>query len=490
MPPAQLHLIGPDEVADFLSKGAVRQALDDLAALAGAELTVAEPIPEQSPSKVQDVFPSVIPITYRGKTYGNVSYRPNGSTEPVATAARAIARLIEHMLDRELAVGDLAEAMFTCYEELNMLYALLPKVASKAYPRDIAEVLVDETARTLNCGRVSLLILDENEENLRVLASRGLPDEARDVQIPVGSSVAGRALLEDDLLAVNDVADRPDLQAMSGRTYESAAFTVIRVPLRARGEAVGVLTATDRRPLPEFTARDRKLMDGLSAMGASALMNCRLHAAVTNQMLSTIQALASAVDAKDQYTHEHSGRVAQLCVATARQLGETDPATLREVELSGLLHDIGKIGIPDAILSKKAHLTTEEFAVAKTHVHIGASIVEHVRGLESVAKAILHHHERHDGMGYPSGLTADVIPFASKLIAVTDVFDTLTSDRPYRKATSVQSAVQELRRSSGTHLDPAIVDAFLDVIKGETPQHLNGIAQTQTRTGTAIATGS
>ena len=227
---------------------------------------------------------------------------------------------------------------------------------------------------------------------------------------------------------------------------------------------MGVLTATERAGTDEFSARDRKLLEGLSAMGASALLNCRLHQTVNRQMLDTIQALASVVDAKDHYTHDHSRRVSQLCVAAGKQLGIDDAATCREIELAGLLHDIGKIGISDAILSKTTRLTAEEFEVIKTHSQIGASIVENVQGLEAVAKAILHHHERCDGLGYPHGLDKDSIPISSKLISVADTFDALTSDRLYRKKVSKDKALQEIKKDRGTKLDPTVIDAFLAVI--------------------------
>ncbi len=314
---------------------------------------------------------------------------------------------------------------------------------------------------------MSLLVVDERRENLRVLAARGLPLDAHETLIPVADSMAGRVLQGDGFLVVDDISERPDLAGLSRGHYRSDSFAIIRVPLNARGEAVGVLTATDRLEAPEFTTRDRKLFEGISSIGASALLNCRLHARVIRQMMSTIQALASAVDAKDHYTHDHSGRVAQLCVATAEHMGICEPETLREVRLAGLLHDIGKIGIPDSILSKTARLTPEEYNTIKTHVRIGASIVQHVDGFERVAKAILHHHERHDGLGYPSGLAGDMIPFVSKLISAADVFDTLTSDRPYRTSISIEAALKELRRCKGTQQDPAVVTALTEVVGRE-----------------------
>ncbi|UCG32981.1 MAG: HD domain-containing protein [Phycisphaerales bacterium] len=467
MPPAQLHLISPEQILEFVRAAPLHDALTDIAGLADAEFTVEaprEPLPPGTPGAPGSPG---LPIRYAGRPLGTMHRRGNGDSPSLDQAARAMTCLLEHVLDREMAVADLAGAMMISYEELNLLYSLLPKIASNVYPAEIGEVLVAETARTLSCQRVSLLVFDESGRNLKVLASHGLPPHARDVTIPIASSIAGRALTADDLLIVDDIATRPDLAAISQGRYESASFAVVRVPLRARGQAVGVLTATERTHADEFTARDCKLLDGLSAMGASALMNCRLHTAVANQMMCTIKALASAVDAKDQYTHDHSARVAQLCVATARELGITDAGTCREVELAGLLHDIGKIGIPDDILSKSQPLTSREYTVVKTHTDIGARIVENVPGLEPVAEGIRHHHERYDGLGYPSGLVGDAIPLTARLIAVADVYDSLTSNRPYRQATGVEHALQEIAKSRGTQMDPTIIDALTAVVTRE-----------------------
>jgi putative nucleotidyltransferase with HDIG domain len=433
----------------------------------GAEVTIEEAGRAAEVKPPGGAGSTDLPIRYRGQPMGHVACCGGDAGRSVAQAAAGIASVCEHALDREMAVDDLAGAMTTSYEELHMLYTLLSEIAIRTDAAQIGELLVDETARTLNCGRVSLLVFDEQRENLRILAARGLPLEAEAACIRPSECLAGRVLGDDGLLVVDDISARPDLAALSRGKYHSDSFAIIRVPLNARGEAVGVLTATERLGAEEFTTRDRKLFEGISSIGASALLNCRLHSRVNRQMMSTIQALASAVDAKDHYTHDHSGRVAQLCVATAQQLGITDPTIRREVRLAGLLHDIGKIGIPDVILAKTEQLTPDEYVTIKAHVEIGAEIVEHVQGFERVAKAILHHHERYDGLGYPNGLAGSAIPLLSKLISAADVFDTLTSNRPYRVAMPAEEAVKELRRCKGTQQDPDVVEALITVVRRE-----------------------
>lgn len=459
----ELRLVYVNHSFDLLHTGSIAEVLNEVAQLAGVQLEIINQGDSDPVSIPTSTNTRQVPIKYRNQLMGHLFY-PADAKSTVETCAHAIGATLEYMMDREMAIADLADAMNTSYEELNMLYSLLPNLTAKTEQREIGEALIEQTTQTLGCRRASLLVVDEDRKNLRVLASRGLPAEVKDIQIPISDSIAGHVLLESDLLVVNDISTRPDLVGLSRGKYDSAAFVVVRMPLHARGEAVGILTATERIDSAEFSARDHKLLEGLSAMGASALLNCQLHEAANRQMISTIQALASAVDAKDSYTHDHSGRVAELCVATARELGITDPTACREVELAGLLHDVGKIGIADAILSKPGPLTTEEFAVIKTHAEISAKIVGKVHGLEKVAKAILHHHERYDGLGYPTGLSGDEIPVTSKLITVCDIFDSLASDRPYRKAMSIESVLSELTRGRGTQSDPTIIDAFLAVI--------------------------
>jgi diguanylate cyclase (GGDEF)-like protein/putative nucleotidyltransferase with HDIG domain len=177
---------------------------------------------------------------------------------------------------------------------------------------------------------------------------------------------------------------------------------------------------------------------------------------------SLANSLALAVDAKDSYTQSHSQTVANLCAAIGNELG-FDAERLKRIRLAGLLHDVGKIGIPDAILRKPAKLTPEEFEQMKTHAALGADIVLAAEMPER-AQWIRHHHERIDGRGYPAGLAGEQIPLESRIIHVADAFEAMISDRPYRKGPGEQFAVEELRRNAGTQFDAEVVEAFLRVL--------------------------
>jgi len=175
-------------------------------------------------------------------------------------------------------------------------------------------------------------------------------------------------------------------------------------------------------------------------------------------------ALARAVDAKDSYTRSHCETVSELCALIACELGLDDDRTAR-LRLAGLLHDVGKIGIPDAVLQKPASLTDEEFELMKTHVTLGHSIVSGAE-LDQEAEWILHHHERLDGRGYPDGLFAEDVPLESRIILVSDAFEAITTDRPYREARSESRALAELEEHAGSQFDPNCVAALRRALHG------------------------
>lgn len=437
-------------MADFARHGPLHEALRAIVDMAEADFSLYPnvPCPPHALTDVPDL----------ARMVAICCEAPNAR---LAMADQAIRHLIEHTTHREIAVSDLANQLCVSYEELNMTYNFLQAMATKLTEREIGEALVTQTAETLGCRRVSLMLLDESEENLRLIAAVGLPKEAENAVIPLKASVAGKVATETGPVFIHDICRRPDLAELSRGTYETGTFAVIRVALRAQSQFVGLLSVTERNDRGDFTARDCKLLETLSAIGAAGMMHCRLQRLIHEQMMGTIRALAFAVDAKDHYTHAHSHRVSHFCLAAARGMGITDREALRKIELTGLLHDIGKIAVPDAILLKVTNLTQKEAGLIRSHVRVGAQIVGSVKGLEDVADAILHHHERYDGRGYPDGLSKEAIPLASRMVTVADTFDAMTSDRPYRKALPLPMAFDEIIKCQGTQLDPAVTAALI-----------------------------
>ena len=187
--------------------------------------------------------------------------------------------------------------------------------------------------------------------------------------------------------------------------------------------------------------------------------------------LSIIYALAATVDAKDHYTYGHSKKVSDYAVALAEALGLSKDV-IDTIRAAGLLHDVGKIAVPDSTLNKKGALNDEEWELIRAHPKLGIEILRHIIDLVNCIPVILHHHERYDGSGYPTSLKGDNIPLESRILAIADAFDAITSPRPYRKQLSIQEALNELKRCAGTQFDPKLVDVFCELIESTPSKRL------------------
>ena len=185
----------------------------------------------------------------------------------------------------------------------------------------------------------------------------------------------------------------------------------------------------------------------------------------------TIMAFSDALEARDQYTAGHSRRVMEYSKSIGQRL-KLDKQDIEDLKRSALLHDIGKIGIPDIVLKKKTKLTDEEYAIIKSHPETGAVILKNIKSFKHLVPAVYHHHEQFDGEGYPDGVKGAAIPLHARIIAITDTFDAMTSSRSYRSALSFRKALSELERCKGTQFDPDIADIFIDILQ-ESPYYFS-----------------
>ncbi len=250
------------------------------------------------------------------------------------------------------------------------------------------------------------------------------------------------------------------LQGLLSAEARGRVGTLLAVPLRRGGQTLGLLNAYSRRKRDPFRPRDEKALVVLGDRATASLENALLYADLETTFRETIQGLALALETKDAYTHGHSENVTRLAVATAQQMG-LDGEFCETLRQAGLLHDIGKIGISSSILNKPGRLTPEEYEIIKSHPAMGRRILEPISFLREVVPIVYHHHERFDGEGYPQGLAGEEIPLASRVMAVADTYDAMTSDRAYRRGLSHDVAVAELDRCAGTQFDPECVRAFL-----------------------------
>jgi HD-GYP domain-containing protein (c-di-GMP phosphodiesterase class II) len=239
--------------------------------------------------------------------------------------------------------------------------------------------------------------------------------------------------------------------------------SVMCAPMRTTEEILGVLYV-DSQATREFSEAELELLAAVGNQAGIALHRARLMAEVERLFLDVMKAIASIIDAKDGYTHKHSERVAAFGVRLAQQLG-FDADSRAVVELSGLLHDVGKIGVPDAILNKPGKLTDSEFKEMRLHPLHGARILSNIQSQKvvSLLPGVKYHHERWDGKGYPEGLAGEEIPLLGRLLGVADFLDALTSDRSYRKGLTLEEALQMVKELEGKAFDPVVVKAAVEL---------------------------
>ena len=331
-----------------------------------------------------------------------------------------------------------------------------------------------------------LLVIDDNPEILKLM--KMLLSDEFDL-ILCSSAEEGLSILKQELpdLVLVDV----QMPGMDGFTFANKIkgdestkhIPIIMVTARTGAEmlSAGLKAGADdyiSKPFDsvELKARIHSLLRIRDVEAELALANRNLNKRASDLVerqhslyLSTVKSLASAIDAKDEYTRHHSTRVTEFTLKIAKSM-KFSGRELEDLELAALLHDIGKIAVPERILNKPGKLTDEEFASIKEHPVRGQIILEPVKELNEVGKVVRSHHEKYDGTGYPDGLKGTEIPLGSRIMGIADAFDSITSDRPYRSATSHRRAVKEIIRCSGTQFDPEIVEHFLEVYQTFKPE--------------------
>jgi response regulator RpfG family c-di-GMP phosphodiesterase len=235
-------------------------------------------------------------------------------------------------------------------------------------------------------------------------------------------------------------------------------------PLKTPSQMIGVLNLVRLTGRESFSNLDLELINVLASQASISIENVRLYQNIRDNYLKTIRAFAVAVEVKDEYTHGHSENVMNYTVLIAKELGMPHHE-IERIKYAGLLHDIGKIGVSESILNKPGKLTPQEFHEIKKHPELGAKIIADVPFLKSLVPLVLHHHEFFGGGGYPEGIAGDDIPLGARILTVSDAFEAMTSDRPYRKSMPQEVAYGILEAQRGVQFDPAIVDLFLKIMR-------------------------
>lgn len=319
--------------------------------------------------------------------------------------------------------------------------------------------VLEDIVQVLDAQRGSILVADSETGELKLrkvsVARPGLEGQTH------SRTLANRSFEREESLLCADVQRQGEMLS-AGSVMRGAMSSIICALLRTPRKKIGVLHL-DRGPLQApFTRDELHLADAITATLSVGVESALLVQQQEEQFVQTIAALGRTVELRDAYTANHTTRVSEYSLLLAEAMGVT-PDEMALIRVGAPLHDIGKVGIPDAILQKPGPLTAAELEEMKTHTVKGALILETIPTLRKVIPIARHHHERWDGNGYPDGIAGETISRPARIVAVADVFDALTSDRPYRRALPNEVAFAEIARGTGSHFDPHCAKAFLEL---------------------------
>lgn len=327
----------------------------------------------------------------------------------------------------------------------------------------LLNIILQKAEEVMDAEASSVFKIDEERNELYFMTARGVKErELKEIRIPMGKGIVGWVAEHKKPLLVPDVRKDPRWFGGVDKKTKFVTRSILAVPLFAKGKIIGVAEVLNKRGNRKFNEDDKELFTALGNQIAVAIENASLYKELDELFLSSIRSIVEAIDAKDPYTKGHSARVVEysLLVGAGLKLKKEE---MKDLEISAILHDVGKIGIPDRILSKPGRLSDEEYEYMKRHPELGSEIIAPIAKLKSLVPNILHHHERFDGRGYPAGLKGKKIPLFARVIAIADSYDAMTSDRPYRGRMEPEVALRELRINKKSQFDPRLVDIFIRV---------------------------
>jgi HD-GYP domain-containing protein (c-di-GMP phosphodiesterase class II) len=370
-------------------------------------------------------------------------------------------RLQEELQKAQLEAQQLSAALSDAWEELTLLYELAEQMRGVLDIDQAVELAITHAADIVSVEGCGVLL--KSDEGWELRGAICPPGREEWLRFELGEKLAEEALKRRKGFLFNDLFQHPQW-GEAARMFR--IFNVAVVPLNPGGHAQGALIAWNKKR-GEFTSGDLKLFSTIAAQTGGVLESAFLYQRLQETFRGVVRAMAVAVDAKSRWTAGHSIRVTRYAMELAQAIGLPE-SEIEKIQLSGLLHDLGKIGVPDAILDKPGKLTDEEWEIMKRHPIIGYEMLKDIWQLRgTVLDGVLYHHERIDGKGYPFGLKGDDIPFAGRLLAVADGFDAMTSDRPYRAGMPKEKALEILLENAGTQWDKELVKAFVETQKSQ-----------------------
>lgn len=399
-----------------------------------------------------------VPITCFDRCLGSIGCvlpeRFNGQADALLAIFEDQVLRSQQLAQHESELTSLSEELAKVYEELSLIYKLgkrlnlaeIPHVYLERYSSDLLDVV---GARTL------IMFVQPPDSDTSIVHFAGEP-LVSEVRLEAAARYLRELMSERaEPILLTELCEHRTLVEL----LEPSDHTVLALPLKTAEHVLGVIAAIDKTDGEVFDSVDAKLLDAVAEQTAGFLENRFLVQDLNGLLTAVLTSLVNAIDAKDPYTSGHSQRVALLSWHIADAIGLTEQETT-DIYLAGLLHDVGKIGIEESVLTKPGKLTREEYDTVKQHPVIGARIISGIKQLRGVIPGLLYHHERYDGSGYPEGLRGEQIPLMGSVVALADYFDAITSDRTYRHAISYDQALVQATDPSSQAFSPAVIRAL------------------------------
>ena len=374
-------------------------------------------------------------------------------------AEDAVARLFDEQTVKS-QIEKISTELSQAYEEIMLMYNLSTNMKVTQTNANYLQMACDQLTQLVPVEGIAIFLEKKNDglKQLALVAGSGV------VTVDFNAADVLQMHLVAELSAGRDALLDSEVDGPFKYRWPEAVKNIIAVPLANGERQLGFLVATNIKNKPDFNTIDVKLFNSVANQCMVFIENNHLFDDLKDLFIGSLKALTSSIDAKDQYTRGHSERVAFISRWIAEEMARTRPISEKQIHhiyLAGLLHDIGKIGVSEAVLCKNGKLTDEERAIIQSHPRIGASILSEIRQMEEIVPGVIGHHERVDGKGYPNGLAGDDISLVAKIISIADSFDAMTSKRVYRDAMSIQRALGEIKRGIGTQFDEDAANAFL-----------------------------
>jgi HD-GYP domain-containing protein (c-di-GMP phosphodiesterase class II) len=395
----------------------------------------------------------VVPLTYGTRVVGVIVISKLGLNQFDEDDVRLLEVLAGHAAVA-LENATLYEAARREAERATALLEFSRQLSSAEGMDEVVDRIVELSARTLGSPRASVWLQETSGGDIHLRATHGYAelDRGRLLRMHFGHEAAHSFLADREPFVVTD----EEHEAIVGSREVGFDRPLAIAPLKLDGERLGCIAVAPPAE-GDFTERHVRLLAGIADQAKLALTNAGNFRSLERTFLETVEALANALEANDEYTSSHARWITDLAIKVGEGLG-LDTRALKRLELGALFHDIGKIGIPEAILSKPGPLSETERRIVEKHPELGEKIIAPIDRLEEVRPIVRHCHERYDGTGYPDGLPGEEIPIESRIILVCDAYHAMTTDRPYRKRLDQEEALRRLEEGAGTQFDARVVE--------------------------------